>query len=90
MKRKSPVTASKRTTRPVIAAPAWVSNTDTSASPPEHTAGAQLMPWVEEGVTVISLLTVPGRTVTTALAVGVVPVSRTVSVTSVSAITALG
>ena len=53
-----------------------------TASPPEHTAGAQLPPWFALGITVMSLATVPGFTVRLAVARGAVPVSRTVMVTA--------
>src|SRR6185369_2135476 len=59
MKRKSPDTTSKRTRRPGIGMPPCEITVETTASPPEQIAGAHA---VEAGVTVIVLLTVPGRT----------------------------
>jgi hypothetical protein len=90
MNRKSPDTASNRTSRPARATPAWESVTETSASPPEQSVPAgQPELCVEDGVIRMSLLIVPGFTVTVAVAIGAVPVSRTLIVTVVSAGTGL-
>src|SRR5258708_8004966 len=91
MKLMSPETASNRTTRPASAMPACERVTETSASPPEQSVpGGQPAGCVDAGVTRMSLVIVPGFTVTTAVASGAVPASRTVTVTLVSAGTALG
>src|SRR5258705_3259634 len=90
MKRKSPETASNRTRRPARATPACERVTDTKASPPEQRVPAgQPGLCVDDGVIWMSLLIVPGFTVTDAVATGAVPVSRTLSVTVVSAGTGL-
>jgi len=85
--RKSPETTSKRTVRPVSGKAPCVRTTLTSASPPAQIAVPHV---VELGVTVTMLLTVRGFTVRDALTGAVDEVSRTVSVTAVSAATWLG
>src|SRR6478672_11414253 len=83
--------ASKRTVRPESARPPWDRVTETTASPPEHSVPVgQFEPCVEDGVMLMSLLIVPGFTVTTTVCAGVVDVSRTVRVTSVLAVTGFG
>ncbi len=91
MKRKSPLSTSKRTPRAASGIPPWESVTVTSPSPPEQSTAGPVHP-VSVDVRVISMLlfTVPGLTVSVALTGAAVPVSRTVNVTVVSAVTGFG
>src|SRR6476619_2747599 len=68
MIRTSPETTSKRTGRPTNGTPFWVRVTFTSASPPEHTELPHAADWLALGVTVTTLLTVRGFTVSEAVA----------------------
>jgi hypothetical protein len=67
--------------------PPWEITVDTRASPPEHIAGEQSDVL---GVIVMLFETVPGLTVKVTVTGVVVPVSRAVSVSTVSAVTGFG
>jgi len=88
MNRKSPEMASKRTCLPTSGVPPCESVAATSASPPEQIDVPHAAAWLDVGVIVMVLLTVRGRTVNETVC-DVPAESRTVSVTGVSALTAL-
>ena len=90
MMRNSPDTTSNRTVRLASGRPDCESCTRTSASPPAQTDVPQAADWLALGVTVTTLLTVRGLTVSVALIGVAVPVSRTLSVTGVSTETGPG
>ena len=90
MMRKAPDTTSNLTPLAASGTPPWEIATLTSASPPEQIAAPQAADCVEVGVIVTLLPTVPGFTVTDAETGVALPVSRAVSVTTVSTATGFG